>query len=116
MEEGARPKVDELEALGCSVNKHVLILDVAVDDAGGVKVHRCPDDLPEEVPRLRLSERSALGDVVEEVLDRVGALEDEDVTVRLLKVIEQLDTAVDVADLLQQVDLNRKCRSVNLQI
>lgn len=118
LEERPRAEVDELDdlsALSVGGDEEVLVLDVPVDDTGGVALSHHVDHLAEEVPRLGLGHSLPIRDVIEEILDGFGSLHDDHEAVGELVPRDQSDDAGDVGDPLQEADLERNSLAVYLQ-
>ena len=108
----ARPKVDQLQLERRQIHEHVLVLDVAMNDAVLVNGVRRLDNLSEEVARNWLGQRALVCDVVEEIDGWHGPLHDEDEAVGTLKVFEKSYDARDIVDLLHQSDLHRDSSTI----
>ncbi len=112
---GAGAEVDQLDGVALGVDEDVLVLDITMEDPGGVNLLQGGHQLPEDLPGDLLLERSGVADEVEQVLDIVGTgtgsgchtLQDEHVAVGQLVVLQEPDHAADVGHHLHQGDLDR---------
>ena len=111
---GPGTEVDELDFVGSGVDQDVLVLDVAMNDAGRVNlIDRC-DDLCEDVFGQLFLDGAGVGDIIEEVFARTGAggrcahsLHDDHVAVGQFEIVNQPDDTGNVSDLLHESNFDR---------
>lgn len=116
LEQRPRPEVDELELAAIEVDEDVLVLDVAVEHPAAVAVPHSLQHLPEEAAGQLLLQGPPFRDKVEEVLHRLGPLQDQDETVGPLEPVQEPNDAGEArAHLLQQDHFHGHSGAIGLQ-
>ena len=116
LEEGPAAEVYELELAGLQVDEDVLVLDVAVDDAGGVAGQHRLHHLPEEVGRHLLVQAALLTDVVEHVYAVTRVLQNINKGVISFEEVQNSHNSVHFPHCAKQLQLKRNFLSIQLKI
>jgi len=100
------PEVDQLDVEGVEVHENILVLDVPVEDAAVSAVDDSLDNITEHVAGELFRERPVLGYEIEEVL-AVYFLHDDVITICVVNIVQDLDHALNILDLLHESHFSR---------